>query len=120
VAPSEIEWVNAHGSSCPSWDRKETRILKRALGAAAYSIPISATKSVMGHTFGAAAAFQVASAALAMQQQCIPPTINLATPDPECDLDYVPWRARSLAPQLCLINSFAYGGINTFLLLRRG
>jgi 3-oxoacyl-[acyl-carrier-protein] synthase II len=120
VAPGEIEWVNAHGSSCPNWDRKETRILKKALGEAAYSVPISATKSVMGHTFGAAAAFQVASAVLAMQYRLLPPTINLYTPDPECDLDYVPNRARVLAPQICLINAFAYGGLNSFLVLRKG
>jgi 3-oxoacyl-[acyl-carrier-protein] synthase II len=120
VAPNEIEWINAHGSSCPSWDRKETRILKKVFGDAAYSLPISATKSVTGHAFGAAAAFQLASAALAMQHRLIPPTINLDIPDPECDLDYVPNKARPLAPQICLINSFAYGGINTFLLLRKG
>ncbi len=120
VTPEEIEWVNAHGSSCPNWDRKETHILKKALGETAYSIPISATKSVMGHTFGAAASFQVASAMLAMQYGILPPTINLQTPDPECDLDYVPNHARSFAPQTCLINSFAYGGLNSFLLLRRG
>ena len=120
ITPEEIEWVNAHGSSCPNWDRKETRILKKALGASAYSIPISATKSVMGHTFGAAAAFQVASAVLAMQAGWLPPTINLETPDPECDLDYVPNKARPLTPQICLVNSFAYGGINSFLLLRKG
>lgn len=120
VAPAEVEWVNAHGSSCPNWDRKETRILKKVFGEAAHSLPISATKSVMGHTFGAAAAFQVASAVLAMQHRLLPPTINLDTPDPECDLDYVPHQARSLDPQICLVNSFAYGGINSFLLLRKG
>jgi 3-oxoacyl-[acyl-carrier-protein] synthase II len=120
VVPTEIEWINAHGSSCPNWDRKETRILKKALGDTAYSIPISATKSVMGHAFGAAAAFQVASAVLAMQHGWLPPTINLHTPDPECDLDYVPNEARAFAPQVCLVNSFAYGGINSFLLLRKG
>lgn len=120
VTPAEIEWVNAHGSSCPNWDKKETRILKKALGEAAYSIPISATKSVMGHTFGAAASFQVASAVLAMQYGMLPPTINLDTPDPECDLDYIPHHARLLAPQTCLVNAFAYGGLNSFLLLRKG
>jgi len=120
LTPGELEWVNAHGSSCPNWDRKETRILKKALGEAAYSIPISATKSVMGHTFGAAASFQVASAVLAMQHGMLPPTINLDTPDPECDLDYVPHHARPLTPQTCLINAFAYGGLNSFLLLRKG
>ena len=120
ITPAEIEWINAHGSSCPNWDRKETRILKKALGDTAYSIPISATKSVMGHAFGAAAAFQTASAVLAMQYGWLPPTINLDTPDPECDLDYVPNEARPLSPRVCLVNSFAYGGINSFLLLRKG
>lgn len=120
VAPVEIEWVNAHGSSCPNWDRKETRVLKKALGEVAYSIPISATKSVTGHSFGAAASFQVASAVLAMQHGLLPPTINLRLPDPECDLDYVPNQARPLEPRTCLINSFAYGGINSFLVLRKG
>jgi 3-oxoacyl-[acyl-carrier-protein] synthase II len=120
VAPAEIEWVNAHGSSCPNWDRRETRILKKALSEAAYSIPISGTKGVTGHTFGTAAAFQVASTVLAMQHRLLPPTINLDTPDPECDLDYVPHRARSLDPQISLVNSFAYGGINSFLVLRQG
>lgn len=120
IAADEVDWVNAHGSACPNWDRKETRILKRALGDAAYSIPVSATKSAMGHTFGAAAAFQIASAVLAMEYGCIPPTMNLEAPDPECDLDYVPQRARSLDVDICLINAFAYGGINSFMLLQRG
>jgi len=120
LTPTEIEWINAHGSSCPNWDRKETRILKKVLGEAAYSIPISATKSMSGHAFGAAASFQIASALLAMQYSLLPPTINLDTPDSECDLDYVPHHARPLAPQTCLINSFAYGGLNSFLLLRKG
>jgi len=120
VTPEEIDWVNAHGSSCPNWDRKETRILKNALGEAAYRMPISATKSVMGHAFGAAAAFQVTSALLAMDKGRIPPTINLHTPDPECDLDYVPSQARSHAADVCLVNAFAYGGINSFMFLQRG
>lgn len=120
LSPSEIDWVNAHGSSCPNWDRKETRILKKALGDVAYRVPVSATKSVMGHTFGAAAAFQVASALLAMDRGRIPPTINLQTPDPECDLDYVPSQARSHDVEICLVNAFAYGGINSFMLLQRG
>ncbi len=119
VAPEEINWVNAHGSSCPNWDRKETQILKKALGNTAYAVPISATKSVMGHTFGAAAAFQVASALLAMEEGCIPPTMNLDTPDPECDLDYVPRQARPAQLDVCLVNAFAYGGINSFMLLQQ-
>lgn len=118
VEPKEIDWINAHGSSCPQWDRKETRVIKEVLGPAAYSLPISGTKSMTGHSFGAAASFQVASTVLAMQHGAVPPTINLDTPDPECDLDYVPNHARSLTPKICLINSFAYGGVNSFLLLR--
>lgn len=117
LAPTEIEWINAHGSSCPEWDRKETRVLKKALGGAAYAIPISGTKSVMGHSFGAAAAFQVASAVLAMQQNCLLPTINLDVPDPECDLNYVRHAVPSRAVQTCLVNSFGYGGLISFLLL---
>ena len=117
LSAQEIEWVNAHGSSCPSWDRKETQILKKVLGPTAQTTPISATKSMTGHTFGAAASFQVASAALAMQHNLLPPTINLEVPDPACDLDYVPQHARPLSPQTCLVNSFAYGGINSFLIL---
>jgi 3-oxoacyl-[acyl-carrier-protein] synthase II len=119
VTPNEIEWVNAHGSSCPDWDRKETRVLKRALGEAAYTIPISATKSMTGHAFGAAGSFQVASTVLAMQNGCVPPTINLNAPDPECDLDYIPHNARTLSPKICLVESFGYGGLNSFLLLRQ-
>lgn len=120
VRSEDLDWVNAHGSSCPNWDRKETRILKKALGETAYQLPISATKSAMGHTFGAAAAFQVASSLLAMEHGCIPPTLNLTVPDSECDLDYVPRQARSLIVDTCLVNAFAYGGINSFMVLRRG
>lgn len=120
LAPTEIEWINAHGSSCPEWDRKETRVLKKALGEAAYAIPVSGTKSVMGHAFGAAAAFQVASAVLAMQENCLLPTINLDVPDPECDLNYVRRALPSRTVQTCLVNSFGYGGLISFLVLGKG
>jgi 3-oxoacyl-[acyl-carrier-protein] synthase II len=118
VTPSDIGCVNAHGSSYPDWDRKETWILKEVLGEAAYSIPISATKSVMGHTFGAAAAFQVASALLSLDRQLLPPTINLQEPDPECDLDYVPRIPRPTTSRTCLVNSFGHGGIVSFMVLK--
>jgi 3-oxoacyl-[acyl-carrier-protein] synthase II len=118
ITPADIDCVNAHGSSYPDWDRKETRVLKRALGEAAYSIPISATKSVMGHTVGAAAAFQVASAFLSLNHQLLPPTINLQEPDPECDLDYVPNLPRPATSCICLVNSFGHGGINSFMVLK--
>jgi len=118
VTPTDIDCINAHGSSYPDWDRKETRILKQVLGEAAYSIPISATKSVMGHTFGAAAAFQVASALLSLNRQLLPPTINLQEPDPECDLDYVPRIPRPTTARICLVNSFGHGGLVSFMILK--
>lgn len=118
VTPADIDCINAHGSSNANWDRKETRVLKRVLGEAAYSIPISATKSVMGHTFGAAAAFQVASALLSLNYQLLPPTINLQEPDWECDLDYVPNIPRPITARTCLVNSFSHGGINSFMVLK--
>ena len=118
VTPADIDCINAHGSSSPSWDRKETQVLKRVLGEAAYSIPISATKSVMGHTLGAAAAFQVASALLSLNYQLLPPTINLQEPDPECDLDYIPNLPRPTTARTCLVNSFSHGGINSSMVLK--
>jgi len=119
VTPADIDCINAHGSSNPNWDRKETRVLKRVLGEVAYSIPISATKSVMGHTFGAATAFQVASAFLSLKHRLLPPTINLQEPDPECDLDYVPNIPRPTTSRICLVNAFSHGGLNSFMVLKR-
>jgi 3-oxoacyl-[acyl-carrier-protein] synthase II len=117
VAPGEVEYVSAHGSSCPQYDRKETRVLKRAFGELAHQIPVSAIKSMLGHSFGAAGAFQAAATVLAMTRGSVPPTINLVEPDPECDLDYVPNLPRALRPRRCLVSSFGYGGVNAFLLL---
>jgi 3-oxoacyl-[acyl-carrier-protein] synthase II len=117
VAPGEVEYVSAHGSSCPNWDRKETRVLKRTFGEIAHQIPISSIKSMLGHSFGAAGAFQAAATALAMTRGILPPTINLVEPDPECDLDYVPNVARPARPRRCLVSNFGYGGVNAFLLL---
>jgi 3-oxoacyl-[acyl-carrier-protein] synthase II len=120
VSPGEVEYVSAHGSSCPNWDRKETRVLKRAFGESAHQIPISSIKSMLGHSFGAAGAFQVGATALAMARGILPATINFIEPDPECDLDYVPNAPRSLRPRRSLISNFGYGGVNAFLLLGAG
>jgi 3-oxoacyl-(acyl-carrier-protein) synthase len=117
VAPGEVAYVSAHGSSCPSYDRKETRVLKRTFGELVHQIPISSIKSMLGHSFGAAGAFQIAATALAMTRGWLPPTINLIDPDPECDLDYVPNLARAARPRRCLVSNFGYGGVNAFLLL---
>jgi 3-oxoacyl-[acyl-carrier-protein] synthase II len=117
VAPGEVEYVSAHGSSCPSWDRKETRVLKRAFGEIAHKIPVSSIKSMLGHSFGAAGAFQVAATVITMNQGVLTPTINLIEPDPECDLDYVPNVPRSVRPRRCLVSNFGYGGVHAFLLL---
>jgi 3-oxoacyl-(acyl-carrier-protein) synthase len=117
VAPGEVEYVSAHGSACPNYDRKEARVLKEALGEIAHQIPISSIKSMLGHSFGAAGAFQIAATALAMIDGRVPPTINLVEPDPECDLGHVANQPRSLKPQRCLVANFGYGGVDAFLLL---
>jgi len=117
VPPGEVGYVSAHGSACPNYDRKETRVLKRAFGELAHQIPCSSIKSMLGHSFGAAGAFQVAATALAMTRGVLPPTVNLVEPDPECDLDYVPNVPRPARPRRSLVSNFSYGGVNAFLLL---
>jgi len=117
VAPGEVEYISAHGSSCPSYDRKETRVIKRTFGELAHRIAVSSIKSMLGHSFGAAGAFQIAATALAMHRGVLPPTINLQEPDPECDLDYVPNVARLARPRRSLVSNFGYGGVHAFLLL---
>ncbi len=115
----EIDYVSAHGNSCPRWDKKETLILKKALGPFAAGVPVSSIKGAIGHNFGAAGAFQVAAAALAFQTGLIPPTANFQIADPDCDLDYVAPTPRATAPSTCLVSNFGYGGVNAFLVLRR-
>jgi 3-oxoacyl-[acyl-carrier-protein] synthase II len=117
--PEGIDYISAHGNSCPRWDRKETFILKKALGALAYDIPTSSIKGAIGHNFGAAGAFQVASVALAFESNLLPPTANFEEPDPECNLDYIPGQARPKRAEVALISNFGYGGVNAFMLLRQ-
>ncbi|HEX2088394.1 MAG TPA: beta-ketoacyl-ACP synthase II [Actinomycetota bacterium] len=118
--PAEaVEYVNAHGTSTPLNDAAETRALKKALGDHAGDVSISSTKSVTGHLLGAAGAVEAAVAALSVHTGRVPPTINLESPDPDCDLDYTPNEARQRAIRLALSNSFGFGGHNAVLAVRR-
>jgi 3-oxoacyl-[acyl-carrier-protein] synthase II len=118
LAPSDIGYVNAHGTSTIENDRAETRALHAALGESAREIPVSSTKSMTGHAVAAAGALELIAVALALREQVVPPTINFETPDPECDLDYVPNTARRHAFHTALSNSFGFGGQNVALVLR--
>jgi 3-oxoacyl-[acyl-carrier-protein] synthase II len=118
VAPEAIEYVNAHGTGTPQNDLAETRALKEVLGAHAYRVPVSSTKSQVGHCLAAAGAIEALACLLAMRGGFVPPTATLVEPDPECDLDFVPRVSRAAAPTLVLSNSYGFGGNNTSLLLR--
>ncbi len=115
--PRDIDYINAHGNSLPDYDLIETRAFRAALGNAAYSVPTSSIKSMIGHAMGAASALQVISSCLTLEHSVIPPTINLEVPDPECDLDYVPNKARTSRARTVLINAHAMGGTHSVLIL---
>jgi 3-oxoacyl-[acyl-carrier-protein] synthase II len=117
VSPQSLDYINAHGNSLPDYDLIETRAFHNALGPAAYNIPISSIKSMIGHAMGAAASLQVASTCLTLKHSIIPPTINYETPDPECDLDYVPNTARISRVRTAMINAHAMGGTHSVLIL---
>jgi 3-oxoacyl-[acyl-carrier-protein] synthase II len=116
---SEIDYINAHGTSTPLNDRMETKAIKTVFSDSAYHIPISSTKSMTGHLIGCAGAAEAAICIMVMQHGLIPPTINLTHPDPECDLDYVPNVARRAKVTTVLSNSFGFGGHNSVLALRK-
>ncbi|HEX6050127.1 MAG TPA: beta-ketoacyl-ACP synthase II [Gemmatimonadaceae bacterium] len=118
VAPHEIGYVNAHGSSTPLNDPTETLAIKRVLGDHAYRIPVSSTKGYYGHALGASGAIEAAICALALRNRWIPPTVNLRTPDDACDLDHVPAMGRDAQLEYVLSNSFGFGGINAALVIR--
>ncbi|HEY7517405.1 MAG TPA: beta-ketoacyl-[acyl-carrier-protein] synthase family protein [Methylomirabilota bacterium] len=117
LTPTDIDYISAHGNGLPDYDLVETRAFKDALGETAYNIPISSIKSMIGHAMGAGSVLQVAASCLSIQHGLIPPTINLETPDPECDLDYVPQKARVARVRRVLLNAHAMGGTHSVLVL---
>ncbi len=120
IKPGQIDYINAHGTSTPLNDKSETAAIKTAFGEQAYDIPVSSTKSMTGHMIGAAGAIEAIFCLLAMRDGIIPPTINYTTPDPLCDLDVVPNEARKSELQVCMSNSFGFGGHNATLILGKG
>jgi 3-oxoacyl-[acyl-carrier-protein] synthase II len=116
MAPEELSYINAHGTSTPANDKTETAAIKLAFGDGAYDIPISSTKSMTGHLLGAAGAIESLVCLKAINDQIIPPTINLVNPDPDCDLDYVPNVARPAELKTAMTNSFGFGGHNVSLI----
>jgi len=119
VAPGEVNYINAHGTSTPPNDRIETMAIRTVFGEHASKLAISSTKSMIGHLLGAAGAVEAGVTALTIRDQIIHPTINQEVPDPECDLDYVPNVARRAAIRYALSNSFGFGGTNASILLKR-
>lgn len=119
MTPEDVDYINAHGTSTPYNDKFETMAIKRAFGDTAYKVPISSTKSAVGHMLGAAGAFESIVCILAMRDNIVPPTINYETPDPECDLDYIPNVSRKHQVDVALTNSFGFGGHNASLIFKR-
>jgi len=119
VGPSVVNYINAHGTSTKAGDEIETYAIKTVFGEYAYKIPVSSTKSMTGHLLGAAGGVESVVSILSIRNDIIPPTINLDTPDPECDLDYVPKQARRTTVNYALSNSFGFGGTNACLLFRK-
>jgi 3-oxoacyl-[acyl-carrier-protein] synthase II len=119
LRPADVDYINAHGTSTPHNDVNESRAIRQVFGAEADRVAVSSTKSMTGHLNGAAGAVEAIATAMAIERGIAPPTINYRTPDPECDLDYVPNRARPMPIRAAMSNSFAFGGVNAILVLRR-
>jgi 3-oxoacyl-[acyl-carrier-protein] synthase II len=119
LSPGDISYVNAHGTSTPLGDALETMALKRVFGERAKQVPVSSTKSMTGHLLGGAGGLEAGISVLALRDQILPPTINQETPDPACDLDYIPNTARKASVEYALSNSFGFGGTNAALIFKR-
>ncbi len=119
IEPSAVDYVNAHGTSTPQGDAVETRAIKAVFGDRAGKVAVSSTKSMTGHLLGGAGGLETAIVALAVHHDTVPPTINHTTPDPECDLDYVPNEARRMRVNYAINNSFGFGGTNAALVLKK-
>ncbi len=119
IEPAQVDYINAHGTSTEVGDRAETVAIKRAFGEHAYKVAVSSTKSMTGHLLGGAGGIEAGIAVLAIRDQVAPPTINYETPDPDCDLDYVPNQARPMKIEYALSNSFGFGGTNGCLIFKR-
>jgi 3-oxoacyl-[acyl-carrier-protein] synthase II len=119
IEPEQVDYINAHGTSTPMNDRIETLAIKKLFGEDAYQMPISSTKSMLGHAMGASGGLEALACTLAIRDKMIPPTINYETPDPECDLNYVPNQAISHEINYALSNSFGLGGQNACLVIKR-
>src|SRR2546423_4842429 len=119
VEAERVGYINAHGTSTPLGDLAETKAIKDVFGSHAYELAVSSTKSMMGHTFGAAGAIEAMMCVLALHEGMLPPTINYRNPDPDCDLDYVPNEAREAKVDVALSNAMGLGGHNGCVLLGR-
>ena len=119
IGAEEVDYINAHGTGTRLNDSLETLAIKMVLAERAYLVPVSSTKSMIGHTLSAAGAIEIIATLLAMEQGFIPPTINYHKPDPECDLDYVPNEARQGNINVAMSNSFGFGGQNASIVLRK-
>lgn len=119
VNPEDVDYINAHGTATPLNDISETRAIKSAFGKLAYNIPVSSTKSMTGHMMGATGALEATFCVQAVRNNVIPPTIHYQTPDPECDLDYVPNQAREMTVDVAISNAFGFGGHNAVLVVKK-
>lgn len=119
IGINEIDYINTHGTSTPLGDKIETQAIKKVFGDHSYKMSVGSTKSMTGHLLGAAGAVEAIICALAIKEKIVPPTINLENPDPDCDLDYIPHKARTLEVKVALSNSFGFGGHNAVLILKK-